>query len=330
MEIVGVVASREPERADPRARPTIYYYPQQVGTLLEEGAGPARVRVSVRSTLASAVIDTNVVSPSYFAATGQVPIAGSILPDDPMPRACRVGVLNHEAAEVYFGGNAVGGAVIDGDGRRTEIVGVVHSALLRTSQRRVEPTIYYSMAQDFRPRMTLILGAREADDELLATVRRRVDLVHGGKGPVTVTTLATHLARTALAPERIATVLVGASAATSLTLGVLGLYGAMADAARQRRREIAMRLALGAQGRRIVGHVLGEGLRLAGAGTVAGMLGSLLVARWLVRLTPGAGWPTVWVWLAAPLVLLAAVAIASVLPARRALAVDPLIVMRDT
>ena len=61
---------------------------------------------------------------------------------------------------------------------------------------------------------------------------RRLDDVPGGRGPVAVTTLATHMARTALAPERIATVLVAASATTSLALGVLGLYGAMSDAAR--------------------------------------------------------------------------------------------------
>ena len=59
------------------------------------------------------------------------------------------------------------------------------------------------------------------------------------------------------------------------------------------------------------------------------MLGSLLVARWLARITPGAGVPALWAWLAAPLVLLGAVAVASVLPARRALAVDPLMIMRD-
>ena len=79
------------------------------------------------------------------------------------------------------------------------------------------------------------------------------------------------LSRTALAPLRIATVLVGAFAATALTLGVLGLYGALADAARQRRREIAMRIVLGAPGWRVIRQVMGEGGRLAGAGAVAGM-----------------------------------------------------------
>jgi putative ABC transport system permease protein len=239
-------------------------------------------------------------------------------------------VINQEAAELYFGGRAVGAAVIDGAGRRTEIVGVVHAPLLRASQRRVEPAIYFPMGQDFLPLMTLILGAREPNDAMLASVRRAIEAVPGARpGDAVVTTLDAHLSRTALAPERIAAVLVGASAATALTLGVLGLYGAMTDAARQRRREIAVRIALGAQGWRVIRQVLAEGVRLAAAGTVAGLIGARLVARWLAGITPSAGAPTVWVWLAAPLVLVVAVAIASVLPARRALMVDPLTIMRD-
>jgi ABC-type antimicrobial peptide transport system permease subunit len=59
------------------------------------------------------------------------------------------------------------------------------------------------------------------------------------------------------------------------------------------------------------------------------MLASFLTARWLARITLNVGSPTAWVWLAAPLVLVGAVAIASVLPARRALRVDPLEIMRD-
>jgi hypothetical protein len=276
----------------------------------------------------SGVIDANVVSRRYLETAGLARVAGEVFPESPEPRGCRVGVINQEAAQLYFGGNAVGGAIIDGAGRRTEIVGVVHSPLLRTAQRRVEPTIYFPMAQDFLPRMTLLLSAREATDELLASVRRQLDAVDGGI-PATVTTLDAHLSRTALAPERIATLLMGASAAMALTLGVLGMYGAMADSTRQRRREIAVRFALGAQRWRVIRQVLAQGLRLAAAGTVAGMLGSLVVARWLARFGPDAGTPTVWVWVAAPLALVGAAAIASVLPARRALTVDPLTIMRD-
>ena len=90
-----------------------------------------------------------------------------------------------------------------------------------------------------------------------------------------------------------------------------------------------MRIALGAQGRRIIGMVLGDGLRLAGAGAVAGMLGSLMLMRWLARITPTSGPPALWAWLAAPLALLVAVGIAAVLPARRAMTVDPLTILRE-
>jgi len=328
VEIIGVVGTRKPAGSTERNRPTIYYYAEQTGTPLDQ-VGPARFRVPVRPEPARGVLDTNMVSSTYFYAMGLSASAGKLFPDDPAPGTCRVGVVNEEAAERYFGGNAVGGAVVDGAGRRTEIVGVVRSAVLRTSQRRVEPAIYFPMAQDFRPGMTLMLGAREPTDAMLAAVQRRLDGVPGGKGSPVVTTLDAHLSRTALATDRIATVLVGASAATALTLGVLGLYGALTDAARQRHREIAVRIALGAQGWRVIRQVLAEGLRLAGAGTVAGMLGSLLVARWLARVSPSAASPTAWVLLAAPLVLVGVVAIASVLPARRALAVDPLTITRN-
>ncbi len=144
-----------------------------------------------------------------------------------------------------------------------------------------------------------------------------------------MTTLEAHLSRIALAPERIAMVLVGVSATIALLLGGLGLYGAMIDAARQRRREFGVRIALGSQGWRLVGAVFGEGARLAAAGTIAGLLAARVAAGWLARISPAAGPPDRWVWFAAPLALLAAVLLASVLPARVALATDPLSVMRD-
>jgi hypothetical protein len=256
------------------------------------------------------------------------PVAGGLFSEDLKPDACRVGIVNEEAAERYFGGHALGGAIVDAGGRRIEITGVVHSPLLRASQRKPEPTMYLPMAQEFRPRMTLLLGARDGSDAVLGSVRRALEAVPGGRG-VRLTTLDAHLSRTALAPERIASVLVGASAATALTLGILGLYAAMAEAVRQRRREIALRIALGAPGWRVIRQVVVEGLQLAAVGIAAGTLGSLLAIRWLGRIAPGAEALSVWVWAAAPLVMIGAVAVASVVPARRALTSDPLTIMRD-
>ncbi len=264
----------------------------------------------------------NIVSPGYFDAVGMSLVTGGVFEPSSASPGCRVGMVNREAAELYFGGDAIGGAVIDAAGNRTEIVGVVHSPVLRTSQRRDEPAIYFPLGQDYRPLMTLFLSAPEASDALVADVRRQLDTVHGGT-PGVVATLAEHLSRTAVAADRVAAVLVGACAVTALTLAILGLYGALGDAVRHRRRDIALRLALGARPWRVSWQLLMEGVRLASVGTIAGMLGALAVTRWMAVNSPGTGHLEPWVWLAAPGVLFAAVVIASVLPVRRATTVNP-------
>ncbi len=327
IEIVGVVAMREKPGAG-RHRPTLFYYAEQLGGLFERD-GPARFGVPTGPKLASVMLDMNIASPSYFDAMGLSTAAGEIFPERPRPQACRTAVVNQEAAEQYFGSHAVGSAVIDGAGRRTEIVGVVRSPVLRAFQRTPEPAIYLPMSEDFVRRMTIALGVRRADGAMLAKVRQRLEAVPGAMAPPAVRTLDEYLSQTALAPLRIATVLVGAFAITALALGILGLYGALSDAARHRRREFAVRIALGAHGWRVIRQVVGEGGRLVAAGTFGGLLGSVVVARFLTRVTPTSVSQPTWMWMAAPLVLLGAVAIASVLPACRALTVDPLTITRE-
>ncbi len=328
VEIIGVAAMRQAELAAKGNPPTIYFYHPD-DTAPPDRIAAARFRAPIAVKLAGAELDANVVSAEYFRAMGLSPAAGQGF-DQPTPGGCRVAVINQDAADLYFGGQAVGAAVIDDRGRRTGIIGVVRSSRLGTFQRRAEPAIYFPMRQDTLFRMTLIANAKEVNDALLAELRRKIASVPGGSGATAVVkTLETHLKQTALAPLRIAAAIMGASAAAGLLLSLLGLYGALSDAARQRRRELAVRIALGAQRWRVIGQVLGEGGRLACGGAAAGILGSLGLSRLLARIIPVGGSPALWVWLAAPLVLAGAVAVAGVLPARRALMVNPLTIMRD-
>jgi putative ABC transport system permease protein len=329
VEIIGVVAVRRTSHTRKHNPPTIYYYSNQAGTQLG-GVAAARFLAPTAAKLDRADLAANVVSSSYFQAMGLSLVEGHIFPEGTLKRGCRSGVINQEAADLYFAGNPIGAAVIDDTGRRTEITGVVRSAPLGSFRRREEPTIYFPMAQDCLPRMTVILGAREASDALLAEVRRRFEAVPGrGPAPIVVKTLDTHLSNTALAPLRIVTSIAGVSTITALILGIAGLCGTLNDAARQRGRELAVRIALGAQRRHVIRQVLREGGRLAGAGALAGMLGSLLLSRLLSRIAPAYGSPAVWIWLTGPLVLATVVAIASVLPARRGSMVNPLTIMRN-
>jgi ABC-type antimicrobial peptide transport system permease subunit len=185
------------------------------------------------------------------------------------------------------------------------------------------------MRQDFMPRMMIMLGTSNATSELVAAVKQRIDAVPGGRDRASVITLDAHLARTALAAERIAASLVTTSAVMAIGLAVLGVYGALAESARYRRREMALRIALGAHGWRLVRQVLGDGMRLATAGALTGMAASALGAIWLRRIVPSAGAGAAWMWAVTPIVLFALVGVATIVPARRALSVDPLAIMRD-
>jgi ABC-type antimicrobial peptide transport system permease subunit len=204
----------------------------------------------------------------------------------------------------------------------------VHAPALRTSQRAVEPTLYLPMTQHFVPRMTLIVSAREASDATLGALRGALGVPEPDRRGV-VMTLDDYLARTALATERIATVLIGAAALLALALAALGIYGAMSDAVGRRRREFALRLALGAQQWRVIAHVIGDAMRLTAGGAVAGALGSVAAMYWLARITPAAGAPTLMTLVIAPAAVAVLVLAACVLPARRALTADPLTIMRD-
>ncbi len=323
VQVIGVVRQNSQAAV---TRPAAYQHPEAVVPLGRPGE--TIFVAPPRADLESGLIDVNLVSPNYFDAMGMTPVAGQLFDAD--RRGCRIGVLNEEAAARFFGSEAVGGAVIDANGVRTEIVGVVRSTQLRTEQRLAEPTLFLPMSQDLLARMSVLLSTADTKASTLEAIRQRLAKVPGGRPDrMTVTTLDAHLSNTAYAPHRIASVLVGAFTAIALVMGGLGLYGVMADSARRRRREFAVRLALGAQGWRVVRQLMIEGMRLAGIGAVTGMIASLLVARWLTSISPGAGFPSPAIWLAAPLLLATAVTIASAIPARRALSVDLLSLMRD-
>ncbi|HMF97231.1 MAG TPA: FtsX-like permease family protein [Vicinamibacterales bacterium] len=326
LEIVGVVGAKPPRKDEP-PQPAVYYYAEQAPPPFGRG-GQTVFHLGSGAAPATAALDTQVVSPGYFESMGFSLDAGRVFPDVLDPEACRVAVINREAAERDFGGHAVGSAVIDRDGHRTEIVGVVRSPVLRASQRPQQPAIYLPMSQHYLPRMTLIIGVDQANDAAVGSVRRQIEQVSGGEGAV-VMTLNAHLARSALAPDRLAAVLVVVLTGLGVTLGMLGVQGALAESAHQRQREIALRLALGARGWRVIRQMIAECVRLAGAGITAGSIGSVIVARWLMRITPDAGPPGVRGYLAAALVVAGEVAIGCVLPARRALAVDPLSILSD-
>ncbi len=131
-----------------------------------------------------------------------------------------------------------------------------------------------------------------------------------------------------VARERFAMLLMAAFAATALILAAVGLYGLLTHIVEQRRREIGIRMALGARRRHVRRLVVGQGLALTAAGLAVGFVGSVVLSRWLASLvfeTPVTD-PATFVAVAG--LLLAVAAVAALVPVRRAAGVEPLEVLR--
>jgi ABC-type antimicrobial peptide transport system permease subunit len=126
-----------------------------------------------------------------------------------------------------------------------------------------------------------------------------------------------------LAPDRLATVLFAVFAGATLALGLIGVYGVLSYSVRQRTREIGIRLALGASPERVLRMVLGEALRLAGAGVAAGLLAALFLSRYLQTLLFGVTAFDPLTYAVAALSLPVAALMAASVPALRATRIDP-------
>jgi putative ABC transport system permease protein len=317
-EIIGVVATPA------RRAPIVYFYPAQGGSA---GAGVMRFALP-SGEFHRGTLDANAVSGNYFQVMGGVLDDTADNEVDRGETPCRTAVVNQEAADLYFDGEAVGGAVIDASGQRTTIVGVVQEVPIGAWQRDTPPTIYFRHTDEYSPHATLVLAAASATPEMLAEVRRQMTAVSGGSVR-RLQTLDDHLARTALAAERIAALLVRAATAVALVLGILGLNRAVADDLWRRQQEFATRSALGSPAWRLVPVLLRQGARWASAGGLLGLLCAWVVGIWLRGLTGFDAPYAAWAWLAGPAVLAAGVLLASALPALRAIRVDPLMAMKS-
>ena len=131
-----------------------------------------------------------------------------------------------------------------------------------------------------------------------------------------------------IAGDRFRTVLFGSFAAVALLLAALGIYGVMSFVVAQRTHEIGLRMALGAERRRVVAQVLKEGMLAAGTGVALGLVGAYFVGRAMQGMWFGVGAIDPLAFGAVALALLVSALLACLIPARRAASVDPLTALR--
>jgi putative ABC transport system permease protein len=209
------------------------------------------------------------------------------------------------------------------------IVGVVGDVRQYDPKTPPEPIIYMPYQQHPLPATEMKVLFRAPGDPSAAMTALRAEAKRlNPEVPTSFLPLVRTL-ETALAPSRFRTLLLALFAGLAGVLAIVGLYGVMSYSVSQRTREIGMRIALGAAPGRIVGMVLGQGLRLVLPGVVAGVALSLAAGRMVTSFVYGIR-PSDPITLLVVSVLLAGVAVASMaIPARRAARVDPLVALRQ-
>jgi predicted permease len=238
-----------------------------------------------------------------------------------------VWVVNEAFARRYFPNESPVGKTLRMGRAAIQIIGVVGDFRQKSLTEPAEPYAYIHYPQNMRVGMSI--AVRTAGDPLryANAVRDAIWSVDKDQTITKIETLSAIVGGNVARPRLLATLLL-LFGVMGLTLGALGIYGVLAYAVSQRRQEIGVRVALGASPRSVLQLIIAQGMTLAGAGVLAGVAGALVLTRVMaavlydVRTSDPATFATVVV------VLLGAALLASWLPARRALRIDPVQALR--
>jgi ABC-type antimicrobial peptide transport system permease subunit len=246
----------------------------------------------------------------------------------------RAVVINEALSRKYFGGGDPIGKLIGGDlDQPSRVVGVVANAVERRLTETAEPVRYVAVAQMpwIDQAQSIVVRAAPGIDEtsLLESVRRTMARVAPGVA-VQQTTTMRRVLDTAIGPVRQVVVLLSLLTALALGLGAVGIYGVIAHFAARRRRDWAIKVALGLPGSRVIAHVIGHSALLVSGGVGVGIAGAAALTRVLASFLYGVSAIDPIAFAAASALLLGVGVLAALVPAWRAGTAEPLAALRDS
>jgi putative ABC transport system permease protein len=280
------------------------------------------------------VIDGPIVSPEYFHLLGMPLLRGRLFNNQDLADTPQVAVINQAAARTYWPNqDPLGKRVrLRLDSRETlssarpawtTIVGVIADARTESLADLAIPQIYRSVYQHSTKDLTILLRGQLDPSAISAQVREQVQSIDP-QLPVFHAETLDEVLSTSLSVRRFSMEMVAAFAATALLLAGLGIYGTISYVVNEQRREIAIRLALGAQRGNILKMVLRRGLGLAAAGAGLGVVGALIVSHLMAGLLFGVSPTDLPTFAGVTLVLTTVALAASYIPALRAMRLDPI------
>jgi putative ABC transport system permease protein len=276
-----------------------------------------------------------IVTPGYLDTLGLTLVEGRFYQDSDLTDGRQVFVVDQSFAKRYFPDrSAVGGRFSFGGRPQNDadwpvIVGVVkdvpHNGV---EEKSGNPFIYQVLAGGRPGVLTLFMRNPRSSEDVVASLREKIRAIDPAipifdAGPMTKAVDSSYDSRRALM------LLLTAFAGLALFLSALGIYGVLAYDVSQRTREIGVRRAIGASHGGIIGLILSQGLWKAGVGVVIGLVGALLLSRYMTTLLFGVEPTEPMVYVVVSAVLVSVAALASYLPAWRATRIDPLEALRD-
>jgi predicted permease len=269
------------------------------------------------------------VSPDYFRAAGTAMLAGRSFTLDDDKKAPAVAVVNKEFARKLFGSvdKAVGGHFKKWGGDRVEVVGVVEDGKYETLTETQQPAMFYSFLQEPFSNTWIIVRSQHGAQEVAGALQRSMRGLDPSL-PLEIKTWNSEL-ESALFASRVATVALGVLGLLGAMLAITGIFGMASYAVSKRLRELGIRVALGANRREVLGAALGRAFRLLAIGSAAGLILGVLATRVLSSIVYQATPSDPIVLGGVILTMMAVGLIAAWIPARHALAVDPMILLRD-
>jgi predicted permease len=269
------------------------------------------------------------VSTGYFHAAGTALLQGRAFTWDDKQDAPEVAVVNREFARMVFGSDkeAVDRYFKINNGTRVRVVGIVEDGKYRTLSEDPQPAMFLSMLQFPSTWTWIIVRTRQDAQGLVPTLEKTLHDLDPGL-PLTINPWERELG-IALLPARAASIALGLLGAMGALLSITGIFGMAAYSVSKRLRELGIRVALGAQRKEVLRAALGRAFQLLLVGSAAGVLLGILASRVLAYIVYEATPKDPVVLAGVVLAMLLLGVAATWIPARRALSIEPVILLRE-
>jgi ABC-type antimicrobial peptide transport system permease subunit len=269
------------------------------------------------------------VSPGYFHAAGTSLLQGRTFTWDDKRGVPAVAVVNREFARMLFGSetNAIDNWFKLGNGTRVRVVGIVEDGKYKTLSEEPQPAMFLSILQFPSSSTWMIVRASHSAQDLAPVLEQTLRGLDEGL-PLTINSWDKALG-TALLPARAASIALGVLGGLGAMLSITGIFGMAAYSVSKRLRELGIRVALGAQRKEVLMTALGRAFKLLALGSATGLLLGILTSRVLAYIVYEAT-PRDPLVLAGVVIAMALLGlVATWIPARRALSIDPVRLLRE-